>query len=295
MGAAFARQHPDGKAVRGVHPRYGHATVTAPYCPLPTHSLGTPKTYRKRAWFWDREGPKLVPRGRRRTGHPDPLQQAGAAVPAGRGAVPKPHRGPFPPRGPHCSTAIANLPSGREIFNTDFFKSYIVKPRQAILSPESARGKPRRAVWMQSSTSIPQLGDGVAPACVRPARVCCGPRRASSQPTPKATTPVDAHPATDFELSVSNPTFARREATPPKLWGPCCTSVSIGSFFWVRWSRRSAVGTDRPASSPAWCWGWRGGSQAHTGQEGWGEEGALAPANQMAAGKVWRPIQNARR
>lgn len=108
LGAAFARQHPDGKAVRGVHPRYGHATVTAPYCPLPTHSLGTPKTYRKRAWFWDREGPKLVPRGRRRTGHPDPLQQAGAAVPVGRGAVPKPHRGPFPP-GVHTAQRLLQI------------------------------------------------------------------------------------------------------------------------------------------------------------------------------------------
>lgn len=70
---------------------------------------------------------------------------------------------------------------------------------------------------MQSSTSIPQLGGGVAPACVRPARVSCGPRRASSQPTPKATTPVDAHPAADFELSVSNPTFARRGNCPKAL------------------------------------------------------------------------------
>lgn len=103
-------------------------------------------------------------------GHPDLLRQARASILASCvGRVShraKPHRGPLP-LGVYAAQWLLQICFlCREIFNTVFFfKSYIIKPTQAMLSPESVRRKPLQAVWMQSSTNVPQLGDREAP-CV---------------------------------------------------------------------------------------------------------------------------------
>jgi len=59
------------------------------------------------------------------------------AVLGGRCAVPDP-TGPFSPR---VHTAQWLLWICREIFDTDLLESYTIKPRQAILGPESVHGK----------------------------------------------------------------------------------------------------------------------------------------------------------